>query len=660
MKPLREKIEQPSISPLVPTPAYDTYWKFAAERQNIFFKRLKGAAAPWTDDEILQSYRFTNTYRVSDRVSQYLISNVIQRADLPDTDFEVFFRIILFKTFNKIDTWEALERHFSRITTDIYCSEQFGEVLELERLAKRTIYSAAYIMPSPQGFGHKRKHLNHLALIEKMLNDELPSQISSASSLQEVYELLLGFPGIGKFLAFQYAIDINYSDITDFSEMDFVVAGPGAIRGIKKCFSDTAGLNDCEVIKFVAQRQEIEFQRLGLKFTKIGNRPLQLVDCQNLFCEVDKYSRVFHPEFNLGSGRERIKQKYKQDTSRISYSFPTSWNIDSLESEPDAQRELEFDIRVLPELGDGAKGYEKMRLNEREVPASDITLDEYQDRVAATDHFDDNDSVLIPLLGLAGEAGELLSYYKGMLRDGGTQETVKERFSEELGDLFWYLAHTCNKLNLSLADIASQNLSKTENRWGHVEKRVPFDEGFPETERLPRRFVVDCHNIHAPDGSQSLKLYYQGKPLGDELTDNSYETDGYRFHDAFHFAFAAVLGWSPLSRSLLGTKRKSDPKVDEVEDGGRAIVTEEGVSAMVFAHCKERNWVDQNGSLGSGLLRTIKSMTSHLEVSVCTMGEWENAIRQGFDVWRSIRAQGGGSLKMDLDERTIRVVGKQD
>ena len=100
----------PNIVPLKPTPAYDSYWRFAAERQHVFFRRLKRLPPPWTDDPILLTYKFTNAYRASDRVSQYLIRRVIYRDDLPDDPAEVVFRVLLFKLFNRIETWELLEK----------------------------------------------------------------------------------------------------------------------------------------------------------------------------------------------------------------------------------------------------------------------------------------------------------------------------------------------------------------------------------------------------------------------------------------------------------------------------------------------------------------------------------------------------------------------
>ena len=136
------------------------------------------------------------------------------------------------------------------------------------------------------------------------------------------------------------------------------------------------------------------------------------------------------------------------------------------------------------------------------------------------------------------------------------------------------------------------------------------------------------------------------------------EPDGNGFHDAIHLAFAAALGWSPLTRKLLKAKRKSNPLVDEVQDGARAIFTEEGLSTFIFAYAKDYNWLDGKASVSSELLRMIRNVTSNLEVGCCTEGEWERAITQGFAVWRNIKKQGSGTLIVNLDERTITLKAK--
>ena len=316
------------ILPLKLSVVYDTYWRFAAERQDTFFRRLAGGSSPWTSDPILAEYKFTNAYRASDRVSQYLIRKVIYRDDLPAAADELFFRIVLFKLFNKIETWTTLEAAFGAITFKDYSFEHYDRVLTLAMANGAAIYSAAYIMPTGRrDLGHDRKHRNHLVLLERMLADSLPQQISECRNMQQAFMLLKSYPGIGDFLAYQYVTDINYSELTDFSESEFVAAGPGALDGIRKCFRDTGGLNDPEIIKFMADHQEQEFERLGLPFRPLWGRRLQLIDCQSLFCEVDKYARVGHPEIDGLSGRSRIKQRFDPKPSLPPPWYPPKWDL---------------------------------------------------------------------------------------------------------------------------------------------------------------------------------------------------------------------------------------------------------------------------------------------------------------------------------------------
>ncbi len=309
-----------------PTVVYETYWYFAVERQNIFFRKLEGQFAPWTDDKILGTYKFTNAYRVADRVSQYLIRNVIYSGE--QSPKEVFFRIILFKIFNRISTWQLLEKHFGVISWQQYSYKHYNSVLSQAQQKGERIYSGAYIMPSGKdSFGCSRKHSNHLKLLERMMQDNMAERICEAKSMMDAFKMLRSYAGLGDFLAYQYLIDINYSDIINFSEMDFVMAGPGAKEGINKCFKNSANLKDSEIIRWVTEHQEEEFNRRGLKFRTLWGRHLQLVDCQNLFCEVDKYARIAHPKIHGKSNRTQIKQKYHVVPATIQYWFPPKWRI---------------------------------------------------------------------------------------------------------------------------------------------------------------------------------------------------------------------------------------------------------------------------------------------------------------------------------------------
>ena len=279
------------------------------------------------------------------------------------------------------------------------------------------------------------------------------------------------------------------------------------------------------------------------------------------------------------------------------------------------------------------------------------------DRVPAQSGADDAAALIVPMLGLAGETGQLLSEYKKHLRDGEAHRLFRERVSEELGDLLWYTANVASKFDLSLSDIAAANLAKVKQRWASERiEPLTFDADLPEGERLPRRFEVELINDES-EGRQRVRVLIDREPFGTELTDNAYDPDGYRFHDVFHFAYAAVLGWSPITRALLRCKRKSRPMLDEVEDGGRAAVIEEGVAALAFDYARRHRFLEGVAALDFQLLRTIKDMTSHLEVRQCTTGEWEQAILQGFDVWRAVLAAHGGHIAVDLDVRRLTFLG---
>lgn len=320
-----------SLGPLIiggrtlePTPVFDTYWRFAARRQAIYEARVAGRRGPWTSDPVLTAHRFTNCFRAADRVSQFAIREVAYRGE--QRPEELVFRILLFKVFNRIDTWRLLTNEIGTPTLANFDVRRYSEVLDAAFGRGQRLYSAAYVMPSP-AFGAARKHLNHLRLLEYMLNDEIVDQLVNADTMREAFETIKSYPGMGDFLAFQFLIDINYSTALDFDEMDFVVAGPGARDGIRKCFGPRSAGLEREIIEYMAASQHEHFTRLGLRFDGLFGRPLQLIDCQNLFCEVDKYARVMHPDIAGYSGRTRIKQKFRAVPSPVPAWFPPKWGV---------------------------------------------------------------------------------------------------------------------------------------------------------------------------------------------------------------------------------------------------------------------------------------------------------------------------------------------
>jgi len=308
-----------------PTCVYDSYWYFAAERQAVLLKRLAGDPPPWTDDSIIANHRFTNPYRVSDKVSQFLITDVIRQGE--QSAEEVTFRVLLFKLFNKIETWRFLRDVFIDIRYESFDRAAYADVLTKLQAAGVALYSAAYMMPSPR-LGESSKHADHLKLIELMMTDRFASKVKATTSLESLYKLLLSYPSFGPFLAYQLAIDLNYTDIVDFDENEFIVPGPGAIDGISKCFSNASITTLENIIKEVCIAQDREFEKRDLKFQTLFGRKLKLIDCQNLFCEISKYARLRHPEIAGVANRKKIKQKYIPDSDQREFytiTLPSKW-----------------------------------------------------------------------------------------------------------------------------------------------------------------------------------------------------------------------------------------------------------------------------------------------------------------------------------------------
>lgn len=314
------------MTPVPRSYVLDEYWRLAAERQRIFFSRIRGEEPPWTEDRILGNYKFCNAYRASDRVSQYLIREVIYGEPGSFTTEDELLRIIFFRLFSKVETWEAVEERVGQLNLQDFDVKRLDGCLEELRGEGRSIYTSAFILCANRAYGFKRKHRNHLALLEEMFDEgRLPAEIDAAKDLASVYEALASYPLIGPFMAYQIAIDINYSEVIDFSEDEFTVPGPGALRGMHKCFEDFGNFSYSELINYMVECQETEFERLEIDFESLFGRRLHAIDCQNLFCEIDKYSREAFPE--LKSARSRIKARYQPEARVIDLFYPPKWGL---------------------------------------------------------------------------------------------------------------------------------------------------------------------------------------------------------------------------------------------------------------------------------------------------------------------------------------------
>ena len=320
------------IAPKPRDEVFDIFWRFTAERHRVYEQRIAGEPGPWTDDAILRQYKFCNVYRAADRVSQALIKDVIY-ADRTTAAEDLAFQIVLFRTFSSIGTWRSLVDHLGRkpIVEDVR-GNALEEALNRVRAENGRLYTGAFILCATDAYGRGTKHLNHVELFRDMfVTNGLQNDILDASSLREVYDALHRFPLMGDFMSYQVAIDLNYSELTNFSENDFTQPGPGAIRGIKKVFENLGDYSPSGAIHWMVERQDSEFDARGLEFQGLFGRPLQAIDVQNLFCETDKYCREAIPD--LKSARSRIKAKFRPSGEPVRAFFPPKWAL-STRSEP--------------------------------------------------------------------------------------------------------------------------------------------------------------------------------------------------------------------------------------------------------------------------------------------------------------------------------------
>lgn len=309
--------------------AFKYFFYFMQERMNIFWNKCDSSSSVLTKDKILLKHKFTNVYRATDRVSQYLINNVIYNQSYSaNSEEDTLLRIIIFKVFNRIETWEFLISKIGEMSVKNFDPEKISSLLA-ERIVHTPIFSSAYLMTgSHRDFNNIiSKHRRWLYMIEKyFIKEKLFLKIAHAKSLEEIYINLTSCPFIGEFLGYQYAIDFNYSEVIDFDENSFVKAGIGAVRGLKKCFVNYDDFSLEYLIKYTLEKSDRYREKYELvNFRNLYGRDPKLIDIQNCFCETDKYLRVAMPDLKVDN--VRIKQRYKRTSDNILFFFPPKWNI---------------------------------------------------------------------------------------------------------------------------------------------------------------------------------------------------------------------------------------------------------------------------------------------------------------------------------------------
>lgn len=337
----------------------------------------------WSDDPIFQKYRFCNTYRVLDKLCQYIIREVIEKG--PQDPTELVFRITLFNLFTKRETWELLVDKYGPLTWARYNRANYGKVLTAAKRSGITLYTGAFQKPGPH-FGFAEAHMNHLCLLEVFMENDLAGRLLNAQYMVEVYEYLISFPSMGDFSTYQLMLNLSYSNILNFSNFDFVIPGPGASSGLNKMFgaqnmkeaTNAEPYIQEEIIRWIAKNQDAEFKRLGLEFSGLGpdRLPLDLADIEHLLCEVDKYSRKKHPQFK--GKRHELRGNFNPSTGRYppkpilpkAWSHPARRTVRIRVGRPIVEKR--YEISRIGDHRQGANGME-FKIYWRGYPDSDAT-----------------------------------------------------------------------------------------------------------------------------------------------------------------------------------------------------------------------------------------------------------------------------------------------
>lgn len=296
-----------------------------------------------------------------------------------------------------------------------------------------------------------------------------------------------------------------------------------------------------------------------------------------------------------------------------------------------------------------------------------MDFNEYVRRAASTDTIDDDNAIVIGLLGIAGEAGSLVSEAKKCLRDNGPNSPMlREGIQEEIGDLLWYIALVARRLDIDLDDVMEKNLYKVCQLRSSTLPELPnYDNHNSETQKFPRKMTIRFEEDRSgnlpitrmiPEGElvQRIKTSQSICKIGDDLDDNSLLNDGYRYHDIIHLGHATVLGWSPALRALIGAKRRDVQDYDRVQDGARAVLIEESLVAFIFNYFKSYGFAIKE--LSWDIFKYIQNTVRGLEVEDQPISAWRHAYAQAFDIFAKLHDQGGGTVECDLDERRMAIL----
>ena len=296
-----------------------------------------------------------------------------------------------------------------------------------------------------------------------------------------------------------------------------------------------------------------------------------------------------------------------------------------------------------------------------------MTLDDYQKKAVGTIqsyNSKDQENFFLGYLGLAGEAGSVLTTLKKLIRDGEGFGSFNEKLTEELGDVLWYISSIASHNNISLEDIAKINLSKTQDRFDELDLKTIARLDKSYAEQFPDSFIVNFIEEEGENELLEVKMIWEKQPdnelikLGDPLTDNSRIPNDYRYHDVFHLGHIAFLGWSPVIRHLMKLKRRSDSVTLDAEDRGRPQVAEEAITLIIYNYAKGNKMLRSSDRIDTELLNTIKQLVVDLEVANVSSNQWEKTIIESYKIFHKVVENKGGKVLVSPVDRTLQYLGK--
>ena len=293
------------MEPIVHEENINLFWQYIIKRYNIYLKRINNESYPWTDDPILLKWKFTNVFREDDPGTIYVIDKIIPHFK---NDFQnLLFNTIIYRLYNKINTMDKIGLQKIETFDKDLLEGKLREVAISDK-----VFTNAFIVSSFAFISRDCDKIGRTCILLEKIRDmisELSSSILQNKDSEFTYNSLLGVPGLGKFLAYQIAVDLGYHDKTVFDENKYVVSGPGCISGLDKLFKDKNGLNYEECIQHLCHMQKQGFLDNGYDIDELfkdrKHKCLNLMAMENCLCEISKYLKVYHKV-----GRARNKYRY--------------------------------------------------------------------------------------------------------------------------------------------------------------------------------------------------------------------------------------------------------------------------------------------------------------------------------------------------------------